>query len=106
MSTMTKNPSKEEEYFARQEFEKRKKILHEQQMAMQEKERTDMKDLHFMHCPKCGMELIEIDFKGVKIDKCSECQGVYLDDGELEQLMEPEKAGVMKSLMGIFKDTE
>ncbi len=101
----TKTSSNEEEYFARQEFERRKKQAMEQQNAMKEKERAELKALHHMHCPKCGMELIEIEFKGVKIDKCSECSGVYLDDGELEQLMEPEKASVFKSLMGIFQDS-
>ena len=103
MNAGMKKPSNEDEYFARQEFEKRKKILIDQQQAMKEKERAELKERHYMRCPKCGMELIEIDFQGVKIDKCSECQGVYLDDGELEQLMEPEKAGVMKSIIGIFK---
>lgn len=33
---------------------------------------------------RCGMELIEIDYKGIEIDKCSECEGIWLDAGELE----------------------
>jgi len=37
-----------------------------------------------MRCPKCGLELIEIDYKGSKFDKYSECEGVWLDAGELE----------------------
>jgi hypothetical protein len=40
-----------------------------------------------MHCPKCGADLTEIDFRGVKVDKCFACGGIYLDDGELEQLV-------------------
>lgn len=106
MTTNMKNVSKEEEYFARQEFEKRKKIFHKQQLAMESKTRAELKEKHYMHCPKCGMELIEIDFKGVKIDKCSNCQGIYLDDGELEQLMAPENVSVMKSLFFIFRNPE
>ncbi|MCH9683390.1 MAG: zf-TFIIB domain-containing protein [Deltaproteobacteria bacterium] len=39
-----------------------------------------------MRCPKCGMPLDEITFRGVKVDKCFGCGGVYLDDGELEEL--------------------
>ena len=36
--------------------------------------------------PKFGMELIEIDYKEIKVDKCSECEGVWLDPGELEAI--------------------
>ena len=46
--------------------------------------RVGLPALHHMRCPKCGLELIEIDYKGIKVDKCSECEGVWLDSGELE----------------------
>jgi hypothetical protein len=49
-------------------------------------EREQLKQLHWMHCPKCGQGLDEMVFRGVRIDKCFACGGVYLDDGELEQL--------------------
>jgi len=49
-------------------------------------ERAELEARHFMHCPKCGMSLDEITFRDVKVDKCFGCGGVYLDDGELEQL--------------------
>ena len=49
-------------------------------------EREQQKRLHWMHCPKCGSGLDEITFRGVKVDKCLTCGGVFLDDGELEQL--------------------
>jgi hypothetical protein len=50
------------------------------------RERDELRALHWMRCPKCGTELVEIKFRGVKVDKCFGCGGVYLDDGELEQL--------------------
>lgn len=49
-------------------------------------ERQRLRGLHWMRCPKCGMELDEVTFRGVRVDKCFSCGGVYLDDGELEQL--------------------
>lgn len=49
-------------------------------------ERERLRELHWMRCPKCGAELKEIVFRSVKVDKCFACGGVYLDDGELEQL--------------------
>jgi Zn-finger nucleic acid-binding protein len=55
-----------------------------------------------MRCPKCGMELIEIDYKGVKVYKCSECEGMWLDAGELEAVSKLEKTGFDK-LFSVFK---
>lgn len=45
---------------------------------------TDLK------CPKCLSNLRSIERNGVTIDHCAECGGVYLDRGELEQLIQQE----------------
>jgi len=79
-----KPSEKEEEYFARLEFERKKKQQEEKRDKMEAKEKQKLKELHNMHCPKCGLELIEIDYKGILVDKCSGCDGVWLDAGELE----------------------
>src|SRR5512142_3147160 len=81
----------EEEYFARLEFEKRKKAEQEKQRSLAAAEKAKRKELHYMKCPKCGMELIEVDFKQIKIDKCSSCDGVWLDAGELEAVQKLDK---------------
>ena len=97
-----KPSEKEEEYFARMEFEKKKKIEEEKHKKLAEKEKERLKHLHYMHCPKCGMELIEIDYKGIRIDECSECEGIWLDAGELETVAKLEKTGLDK-FFSIFK---
>jgi hypothetical protein len=94
---------KEEEYFARMEYETRKKLEEEKHKVLAEEEKKRLKELHFMRCPKCGMELIEIDYKGINIDKCSECEGIWLDAGELEAVSKLEKSGLDK-LFGVFKN--
>ena len=99
---MTSSIDKEEEYFARIEFEKRRKILEEQERALEEAEKIRLKELHFMRCPKCGMELQEIELRGVKVDKCFTCEGVWLDAGELETLVQMEKK-MSDKVLGIFK---
>ena len=100
---MVSKPSeKEEEYFAKKEFEKKKKIEEEKRGKMQEEERKRLKELHNMKCPKCGMELIEINYRGIKIDECSGCEGIWLDAGELEIVSKMEKTGLDK-LFGVFK---
>jgi len=94
----------EDEYFARQEFERRKKLLEEQHAKLKEAEKKELKDLHWMRCPKCGMEMLEIDFEGVRVDKCSTCLGIYLDDGEVQQLLRGSSPGFLKRLTSVFMD--
>ncbi|MEW6594569.1 MAG: zf-TFIIB domain-containing protein [Thermodesulfobacteriota bacterium] len=100
---MSKKPSeREEEYIARMEFERQQKLHAEKHRAMAAKEKEQLKELHFMRCPKCGMELVEIDYKTIKIDKCSECAGIWLDAGELEAVSKFEKSGLDK-LFSVFR---
>ena len=89
-----KPSEKEEEYFVRMEYERRKKIEVEKQQKPAEEGKKRLKDLHYMRCPKYGMEFIEIDYKGIKVDKCSECEGIWLDAGELEAISKVEKNSI------------
>lgn len=41
-----------------------------------------------MKCPNCGETLLMTDKKGVEIDYCPNCRGIWLDKGELEKIME------------------
>lgn len=92
----------EAEFIAREEFNKRKKAEEENHRKLKEEEKKALKVLHNMRCPKCGMELIEIDYKEIKVDKCSECDGIWLDAGELEAVSKLEKTGLDK-LFSVFK---
>lgn len=92
----------EDEYFAREEAEKKKRLAQQKQAELEIQEKERLKQLHWMHCPKCGMELHPILFKGVTIDKCFGCHGVFLDDGELEKVAGGE-SGFMKGLTSLFK---
>ncbi len=97
-----KPSEREAEYIARMEFDKKKKLEAEKHKVLKKEERKKLKELHSMRCPKCGMELIEIDYKGIKVDKCSECEGIWLDAGELEAVAKLEKGGLDK-LFSVFK---
>lgn len=97
-----KPSSKEEEYFSRIDLEKRKKIEEEKHKRIAEEEKKQLKKLHYMCCPKCGMELSEIDYKSIKVDKCFNCDGIWLDAGELESIAKLEK-GAMNKLFNVFK---
>ena len=40
-----------------------------------------------MTCPKCGGEMRTHQRNGVTIEQCRKCHGIFLDRGELEQLI-------------------
>ncbi|MCS6936312.1 MAG: zf-TFIIB domain-containing protein [Candidatus Bipolaricaulota bacterium] len=43
-----------------------------------------------MRCPLCDVSMREVERRGVRIDVCPECRGVWLDRGELEKLLNAE----------------
>jgi Zn-finger nucleic acid-binding protein len=55
-----------------------------------------------MDCPVCKQNaMVTLELNEVEIDYCMECEGIWLDAGELELLLgEPEKA---KKLLNSFK---
>lgn len=84
------------------EFDEKKKIEEEKHKRLAEEEKKRLKELHSMKCAKCGMGLIEIDDKGIKIDKYSECAGVWLDAGEMAQAARMDQIGLDK-LFSVFR---
>ena len=97
-----KPSDKEDEYFARLEAERRRKVAEERQARTLQEERERERALHFMKCPKCGMPLEEIAFGDVHVDKCFNCEGVWLDNGELDRITSKDP-GFMGRLMNVFK---
>ena len=39
-----------------------------------------------MNCPRCNSQLNLENYKGIEVDRCPQCQGMWLDYGELDQL--------------------
>jgi len=39
-----------------------------------------------MRCPKCRADMEQINYEGTEVDRCSYCNGIWFDDGELELL--------------------
>ncbi len=44
-----------------------------------------------MKCPACSAHLVTLELSGVEADFCFSCRGVWLDRGELEQLLSREQ---------------
>ena len=92
----------EEEYFARQQAELKRKLAIESQAKIKAEEREREQSLHFMKCPKCGMPLTEIAFGDIHVDKCFNCEGIWLDNGEVEKIQEKE-AGFLGKVLNVFR---
>ena len=90
--------SPEDLYVARHEFELRAKAAEAKRAKLEAEERKHLKELHHMCCPKCGSKLLTTDYKGIEIDECSHCQGVWLDHSELEQILRLERTSLDKFL--------
>jgi uncharacterized protein len=98
-----KKPSEsEEEFFAREEAAKQKKAAIERARTIAQTERDELKRMHWMRCPKCGMELQTINYREVAIDRCFNCHGTWLDEGELERLTGKEP-GLLGKIAAVFR---
>jgi len=93
----TEKPSRnEDEYFAKRDAELLRQ-KRESDMARQEEE---ARQAHFMKCPKDGFDLATQEQQGVQVDVCPSCGGMWLDAGELEQLVKlAEEPGMMRRVI-------
>ena len=80
----------EDEYFYKLDAEKIKKMRVEKDQIRKEEARQHRQEAHWMKCPKCGADLKETNYQNVMIDICHECEGIWLDHGELELLVQGE----------------
>lgn len=100
---MAKASDTEEEYFARENAERLRKLAAEQKKSLADSEREKLRQLHHMRCPKCGMELKEISVRGVDVDRCFSCNGTWLDAGEMEKLAKGSGEGtLMAAVLRVF----
>ena len=87
--TTTRANVAEEEYFRREEAERRREEAWDNlQRTTRENqvERDRIKAALVKRCPKCHVVLETRTLRGVEIDHCNSCEGIWLDAGKLEQL--------------------
>lgn len=77
--------AKEDQYF----MNKDKELIEKKHKEI---EKEEFKKHFANHCPKCAEKLQEEEFHGVNIDRCPACNGIWLDNGELDALTSAEKA--------------
>ena len=75
----------EDEWFARRDAE----WLKEQRAKLDAERKAQAAQ---MICPRCGATLAQRVWRGVSLDSCPSCHGLWLDAGELAMLAhEPER---------------
>ena len=83
------------------EAARRKRESAEKQRSSAEAE--ERRRAHWQKCPKCGGDMKVETISDIEIEKCSSCEGIFFDRGELEQLLlkqERERRGFFRKLMG------
>ena len=88
-----------EEELLRQARRQRKRRA-EEVMAQ---EASSLREAHWMKCPKCGNDLREERIEAVAIDRCDHCEGIFLDRGELEEILlgrSEDRRGFFRRLLG------
>ena len=70
----------ENEYFRRKERE----LVEKMKEKLESEEATPLA----LQCPKCDGQLHETEYEGIAIDVCDKCSGVWLDAGELAQVID------------------
>ena len=105
MSDIQKPSTIEDEYFVKEDAEKKRRIAQQVKKETAAEEQKRLKDLHWMHCPKCGMDMHEVRYGTLDVDVCFACGGVFLDKGELEQVSHSTGGkGLMGSILNWFKE--
>jgi len=106
MSEINKPSHGEDEYFAKEETERKRALALKVKRETSQAEAKRLKELHFMRCPSCGHEMHEVPLRGVPVDVCFACQGVFLSHGELKEFQDQiaaGKRGVVASILNWFR---
>jgi ssDNA-binding Zn-finger/Zn-ribbon topoisomerase 1 len=69
--------------------------LEKQRQEKEQQAEETARQIALMRCPKCGTALDSRRMRGVNIEHCPKCDGIWLDRGELDAIAgsEPEAEG-------------
>ena len=104
MAKGVRRPSKpENEYFVREDAESKRRLAFQVKKQLAAEELRRLKQTHWNRCPKCGLEMHQVKFRGVDVDVCFPCGGIYLERHDIENLEREKPPGVMSSILNWFK---
>jgi hypothetical protein len=98
---------REEDWFRQHEatlIEEARRRRREAERENKSAEVEALRKAHWHKCPKCGHDRAVESIAGIEIEKCSSCEGIFFDRGELEELLlkhGPERRGFFRRLIGL-----
>lgn len=102
---VSKKPSEaEEEYMAREEAEKKRRLAISHSKTLADADRDRLKQLHHMRCPRCGMALSNLSLHGVDVARCFDCHGIFIGEADIKKLVGEE--GYLSRVMHFFARKE
>lgn len=87
---------REDEYFARRDRELIEKLCSQRGAEAEE----TLRQMARMRCPKDGQALESRRMYGVNVEHCPQCDGIWLDRGELDAIAGTESSGWIARWLG------
>ncbi len=91
------------DYFVREDAEKKRRIAAEMARKLDEDQRAALRELHHMHCPRCGMPLQTVQHGSIEVDACFACGGAFLGKSAMEVIAAPKQKGIMGAILNLFE---
>lgn len=87
--------AREDQFFKQRDQELIEKLREKKEETVE----TEARKAAHGRCPKCGAQLQRRELHGVEVDECPGCGGIWLDQGELEELARRESEGWLGRLL-------
>jgi hypothetical protein len=93
----------EDEWFAKYEIQLIRDAKRKREQSAETKDKENNLPANYMQCPVDGTKMNAKKFKEIEINICPSCDGIWLDRGELEELIvahEKDRKGFFRRLLG------
>lgn len=105
--TIEKPSNLEDEYFARENAERLRKLHYEEQRRLKQSEKDALRRLHAGRCSGCGALMVPERAGPVRILHCPACGGAFLEKSAWEFIhAHDEPHTVMGSVLNWFKSAQ
>jgi len=104
LASQQEHANTENEYFAKEQAEQARRSVLVAKKTLAAEQQKALKEVHFMHCPKCGMKMQEVKLGDHNVAACFSCNGVFLDRSHLKVIAAPEQKGIMGAILNWFKE--
>jgi len=85
----------EDSYFALKEYE-----LIEEMKSEHQKAKAAERQALMATCPKCSGKLAKYAVKSVDVERCENCEGMWLNKGDLAEILRRQAGGPLGAFIG------